>query len=777
MKYLPLAFAAVPLLANIGKKIFGDDDDKKEDYNNRYNEDLREELNRQKEELREEKFRMEQINEERIKRINKLEEMMRDNYEEQRRKEIQKEIEEEERRKKEELKKLEEIEKKQEEIQKCRDFLSNEFSSIVLKTINNFYKEREIWLEKLNDKNLKNKLENLKSELPKLFNKLFDIEEVLKKISNKFFNILKIHSEISKLKQMNFMIIGTSGVGKSTLINQLFGEELAKEGIGQRCTTIRKRYESKNYPFLTLTDTMGTEIGSGHSLEEVEKDTLTEITNKLNSNDPNEHIHGIIYCTTSNRFFKDELKIILKIREKYDGKKLPIIIVYTKACDNEEVEAIRKAINEFLSEYKEEISDEIFGIEFIKIMAREKISEKMGKKFCDPCFGLSNLMSKLYKKGEKVYKIAIKNSLIQIAKNNMIDYVEMISNKISNYINYFFFLQKQFEPNFSDFIAYTFEKITDIENQRGIGIKELDKLDNFLKNRKLEKHESSSIDLDMFKEENLCIFCQNKPKKPYTCSFCGYKACENCYFNELENEGQVLCSCGCEIFSLYEEDKNNNKINEEEEFIDNNNNVHDYNNNVLNYNLSQDSKEEINKYIEEFKYEMLEIVGEKFEEYIKNASQIIYYQLLDIFRDNDFNEINFKEALKSKEEIKKDAENIIKQDLKESSEELFLTKKSSCLYQDIAQIFKNEMIKKIDEFINNLNNNEDFINFINYSNVFDDDNKLSIEDNFNDYIKSLKHKEEESYQKALQIQYEENSVISQGESYGKSMSQSYSSGY
>ena len=49
-------------------------------------------------------------------------------------------------------------------------------------------------------------------------------------------------------------------------------------------------------------------------------------------------------------------------------------------------------------------------------MAREKLYVKMGQELCDPCFGLSNLISTIYKKGEKAYKIAIKNSLIHIVK-------------------------------------------------------------------------------------------------------------------------------------------------------------------------------------------------------------------------------------------------------------------------------------------------------------------------------------------------------------------------
>jgi len=97
-------------------------------------------------------------------------------------------------------------------------------------------------------------------------------------------------------------------------------------------------------PFLTLVDTMGTEIGSGHRLVDFLKETLEQITQKLNSNDPNDHIHCLIYWTTSNRIFADVLGVILKLREKYDVKRLPIVIVYTRATKDEEAESIKKSI-------------------------------------------------------------------------------------------------------------------------------------------------------------------------------------------------------------------------------------------------------------------------------------------------------------------------------------------------------------------------------------------------------------------------------------------------
>jgi predicted GTPase len=73
------------------------------------------------------------------------------------------------------------------------------------------------------------------------------------------------------------MIIGPSGVGKSTLINELYGEYLAEEGSGKKYTTKGKKYISDKIPFMSLIDTVGAEIGKEHTLEDVEKDTLNII--------------------------------------------------------------------------------------------------------------------------------------------------------------------------------------------------------------------------------------------------------------------------------------------------------------------------------------------------------------------------------------------------------------------------------------------------------------------------------------------------------------------
>ena len=336
---------------------------------------------------------------------------------------------------------------------------------------------------------------------------------------------------------MNFMIIGASGVGKSTLINALFREKVAEEGIGKACTTEIKKYKSKNVPFLCLYDSVGAELGKNYTLEDVQNETINVIIKQLENPDPNQHIHCIIYCVSFNRFYEEEAKIILKIREKYDEKKLPIVIVYTMANSKSKVKFVKESVNEFLKKNGELISEDIsdiFGINFIEIYSKEDIIEVSNIKNYQKCFGLSNLISICYKKGEKSYKIAIKNSLIEIAKNYFI-------NNINNIVNEFYLMSKQlelflgqnFDQNFQGFISFLFEKLTNVDNYKNIKdniesnphniIKELndpDLLQNILNNN-TKKIEIDKL-INIFKnamiaiiEKNYDIFTREQAQKIY----------------------------------------------------------------------------------------------------------------------------------------------------------------------------------------------------------------------------------------------------------------------
>ncbi|GHQ93632.1 hypothetical protein VN0418_07990 [Helicobacter pylori] len=56
-------------------------------------------------------------------------------------------------------------------------------------------------------------------------------------------NVEKLHEVIKKEKLiMNILLIGAIGVGKSSLINGLFGQEIAKAGTGKPVTQHLEKY-------------------------------------------------------------------------------------------------------------------------------------------------------------------------------------------------------------------------------------------------------------------------------------------------------------------------------------------------------------------------------------------------------------------------------------------------------------------------------------------------------------------------------------------------------
>jgi hypothetical protein len=308
-----------PYALSFGEKIFSYFTRKEENKNNN---EADKELEKQVKLMDEQKKHYEEMNKQNQEKIDKLEKMLQDNLDEMKRKNLEREKELIEKEKKEEEKKIQEIENMKIAIKNCKRSMNNELSKGIFKIIGKFKKEEEKWLESINEPKIQNKINNLKKKLELLFDELFENEKILDKINSKFVFTMQTSVNAKELEKMNFIAIGTSGVGKSTLINEIFGEQIAKEGMGTRTTLESRKYESKLVPFISVLDTMGTEIGSGHRLIDVLKETLEHITQKLNSNDPNEHIHCIMYCTTSNRFFPDELEVILKLREKYDGKKI-----------------------------------------------------------------------------------------------------------------------------------------------------------------------------------------------------------------------------------------------------------------------------------------------------------------------------------------------------------------------------------------------------------------------------------------------------------------------
>lgn len=158
-----------------------------------------------------------------------------------------------------------------------------------------------------------------------------------------------VQSEVSK---PNILICGVTGIGKSTLIRDIFamseaeGPEIGNRG---RARTTGVHPYSPTGATMTLYDSQGYEIGTDE--HKYMKEVLKVIDDKIkmHPDEMQEHIHEVWYCVSAanNRFFEADEKMIRKIRQKY---KIPVMVILTKVdcVDEDGIIYLKKAILEKL---------------------------------------------------------------------------------------------------------------------------------------------------------------------------------------------------------------------------------------------------------------------------------------------------------------------------------------------------------------------------------------------------------------------------------------------
>lgn len=148
-------------------------------------------------------------------------------------------------------------------------------------------------------------------------------------------------------KKANVLVIGNSGVGKSTLINAIAGngKPIALIGRGEAKTNRIKLYPNESLQF-NLIDTMGYE----HDFWKQYK-TISQIKkwskNAAKNEDSNRQIDIIWYCieATSERIFRANINKLSKSTKLWKG--VPVIVVLTKSYsldnDEENIRSVREA--------------------------------------------------------------------------------------------------------------------------------------------------------------------------------------------------------------------------------------------------------------------------------------------------------------------------------------------------------------------------------------------------------------------------------------------------
>ncbi len=160
-----------------------------------------------------------------------------------------------------------------------------------------------------------------------------------------------IMSEVEKIKvnmsQLNLMVIGKTGTGKSTLINGMFGEDLAQTGTGFPVTMEVGSYSKNNYPFIIM-DWPGFELDGDNSIDvqfsEIKK--VISLGNKTKK--PQNMIHCILYCVsaTGHRFEDAEINFVKNLLAETGKNKIPVILVITQAFLKKDTLELKESIDE-----------------------------------------------------------------------------------------------------------------------------------------------------------------------------------------------------------------------------------------------------------------------------------------------------------------------------------------------------------------------------------------------------------------------------------------------
>ncbi|KIL44294.1 YcjF family protein [Jeotgalibacillus soli] len=201
----------------------------------------------------------------------------------------------------------------------------------------------------------------------------------------------KTKEEINRLLPVNIMLIGKTGVGKSTLINNIFRENLAETGIGQPVTKHLRRITKEGVP-ITLYDTRGLELD-----QEIQSQIREEINYKIHElytgKDEKDYIHAIWYCinASSNRIEEYEIDMINQLSEK-----APIFLVLTQSFG---ISA---------EEFKKSLENMNLDVKGIQLVLAEPY--KIHADYTIPPYGLKELVGRTYEVLPQSVKKAFNNA-------------------------------------------------------------------------------------------------------------------------------------------------------------------------------------------------------------------------------------------------------------------------------------------------------------------------------------------------------------------------------
>ncbi len=123
---------------------------------------------------------------------------------------------------------------------------------------------------------------------------------------------------------INILIAGRSGVGKSTLINSVFEQNIAEVGQGKPVTQNTREIRKEGMP-ISIFDTRGLEMSA---FKETSNELRDFIVHRRNEQDSDRHIHVAWLCIQEDGRRVEDAEINLC---KMLAEQIPVMVVITKA--------------------------------------------------------------------------------------------------------------------------------------------------------------------------------------------------------------------------------------------------------------------------------------------------------------------------------------------------------------------------------------------------------------------------------------------------------------